>query len=82
MAHIEWSVEERGYTLNLNKNEVRQLLPMIRKKEERYAALSEKYRDIIEGGEATERDTTMEVKYDELASLFRRLATQCEDYLR
>lgn len=81
MAFFEYSPASRETMLNLNRKEVKLLLPDIRKRAEHYAALAEKWRDIIEGPDATSRQQTLAVKYQDLADLFRDMVDVCENYL-
>lgn len=81
MAYFEYSPESRETMLNLNRKEVKLLLPDIRKRAEHYAALAEKWRDIIEGPDATSRQQTLAVKYQNLADLFRDMVDVCETFL-
>lgn len=81
MAYFEYSPASRESMLNLNRKEVKLLLPDIRKKARHYAALAEKWRDIIEGPEATSKQQTLAMKYENLAGLLHDMVDVCENFL-
>ena len=81
MAYFEYSPASRESMLNLNRNEVKQLLPSFRKSAKHYADLAEKWQDIIEGPEATSRQQTLAMKYQTLAEWYAGLVAVCETFL-
>ncbi len=81
MAYFEYSPASRESMLNLNRNEVKQLLPSFRKSAKHYADLAEKWQDIIEGPEATSRQQTLAMKYQNLADWYDGLVAVCETFL-
>ena len=81
MAYFEYSPASRESMLNLNRKEVKRLLPSFRKLAKHYDALAEKWRDIIEGPEATSRQQTLAMKYQDLADWYEGLVAVCETFL-
>ena len=73
MAEIEYSHLLEGYTICLTKDEARLIEPIIEAREKREQAMADKYQDIIDGGDATDRQTTLQEKHDENARTLRAL---------
>ena len=68
MAHIEHSVKLQGTGLVLSKNDCKRLSPIIHKALKKEEALADKYRDIMELGDATNLQTTLKMKHEDAAS--------------
>lgn len=80
MAHIEWSPTTRENVICLSRKEASALYGPANKLAGHYQSLAEKYRDIIDGGEATVRQQTAWIRYDELADLWAALAAQLKTF--
>ena len=77
MAQWVHDRDERGkYTcfLQLTEKEVDAISGIIRREQHRYERLVDKYQDILEGGEATDKQTTRLAECEEKAELYGRIA--------
>lgn len=63
MAHIEHSVILQRSGVVLSRTDCAFLLPFLKKNLQKENAMVDKYEDILEGGEATERQTDLLLKY-------------------
>lgn len=65
MASIEYSNYLQGATLCLTRSEAKSLIPCVRAALKKAMAKEDKYRDIHEGGEASERVQTKMIEAEE-----------------
>ena len=77
MPHIEFSVKAGSAGLFLDRKEAAILRPFLLREIKKEQKLREKYRDIREGGDATDRDTDREVLHDENASTLQCIYEGC-----
>lgn len=70
MASVEYSPTLHGSVAVLSGYECLLLEPIISKEIDRVRKMYDKYLDIIESGEATERQTTICMKYEERLNSF------------
>lgn len=69
--------DERGqYScfLQLTEKEVDVISGIIRREQHRYERLVDKYQDILDGGEATDKQTTRLAECEEMAEKLERIA--------
>lgn len=79
MKHTFEPGEPYGYMVSLTPNEARKLADILQKVRKELKKKVEKYRDILDGGEATERQQNLKFDYEdklELVEGFIRLATK------
>lgn len=79
MKHIFEPGEPCNYMVSLTPNEARKLADILQKVRKELEKKVEKYRDILDGGEATERQQNLKFDYEdklELVEGFIRLATK------
>lgn len=79
MKHTFEPGEPYGYMVSLTPNEARKLADILQKVRKEMEKKVARYRDIQEGGEATERQQNLLFEYEEKLNLldrFIRLATQ------
>lgn len=63
MAHIEHSVRLQTAGVVLSRTDCAFLLPFLKKNLQKENAMVDKYQGILDGGEATERQTDLLFKY-------------------
>lgn len=71
MKWIKDPIELTGYyesMLALNQNDINILRPVLKRALSEYRKIYEKYEDIRQGGEATERQLNLLMKYSEIVS--------------
>ena len=71
MKWIKEPIEQTGYyesMLALNQTDINTLLPVLKQTLKKYRKMYEKYEDIRQGGEATERQLNLLMKYSEIAN--------------
>ena len=79
MKHTFEPGEPCNYMVSLTPNEARKLAEILQKVRKELEKKVEKYRDILDGGEATERQQNLKFDYEdklELVEGFIRLATK------
>lgn len=79
MKHTFEPGEPCNYMVSLTPNEARKLADILQKVRKELEKKVEKYRDILDGGEATERQQNLKFDYEdklELVEGFIRLATK------
>lgn len=79
MKHTFEPGEPCNYMVSLTPNEARKLADILQKVRKELEKKIEKYRDILDGGEATERQQNLKFDYEdklELVEGFIRLATK------
>ena len=79
MKHTFEPGEPCNYMVSLTPNEARKLADILQKVRKELKKKVEKYRDILDGGEATERQQNLKFDYEdklELVEGFIRLATK------
>ena len=82
MANIEFSPTLAQSVICLTKDEARLIEPIIRAAKKHEQALADKYQDIIDGGYATDRQTSLQAKHDEKAQSLRSLNATINFFLR
>lgn len=78
MAHIEHSVKLQTAGLVLSESDCKAIAPILRRAKKHADALAEKYKDIIAGGEATDRQQTLAWKYDTNAEMLSIILDEVE----
>ena len=79
MKHTFEPGEPCNYMVSLTSNEARKLADILQKVRKELEKKVEQYRDILDGGEATERQQNLKFDYEdklELVEGFIRLATK------
>lgn len=78
MAHIEHSVKLQEACVALSKSDCAFLIPYLKKSLQKEEKLVEKYQGILEGGEATDRQTTALNKHTDRAETMAAIVYEVE----
>ena len=65
MAHIEYSNIIHGAFLALSKDEAKMIIPLLRRRLVAEQRMVEKFQDILESGDASERQQTLLMQHEE-----------------
>ena len=82
MAHLEYSNVSNEAVLVLGKDEVKRMLPLFKRFLKAEKKLEEKYQDIHEGGDATERQENKLVKHQENVSSIESIIKESERLIK
>ncbi len=82
MANIEYSPSQHCTTLCLNKEETKALIPLIRRALKKALVKEDKYRDIHESGEASERQETKLMKCEDEVSMLDGLLSLAKELVK
>ncbi|MCR5352387.1 MAG: hypothetical protein K6E35_07865 [Bacteroidales bacterium] len=81
MATIEYSPALKADGVVLDQRDCKAVEPIIRKAADKERALAEKYQYIIDGGEATERQTDLQIQHEERAEHLRAILRLLEQFV-
>ena len=82
MAHLEYSNVSHESVLVLSKDEVKRMLPFFKRCLKKERKFVERYQDIHESGEATERQENQLLKHQDNASTMESIIHQAELFIK
>ena len=82
MAHLEYSNVSHESVLVLSKDEVKRMLPFFKRCLKTERKLLERYQDIHESGEATERQENKLMKHEDNVLIMESVIQQAEQLIK
>ena len=82
MAHLEYSNVSHESVLVLSKDEVKRMLPFFKRCLKAERKLLERYQDIHESGEATERQENKLMKHEDNVLIMESVIQQAEQLIK